>query len=74
MGKLVIKGLGVVGKGLLKLVKKPLKKLISNPALKRFIANKINEKVDIPKLNEAQEQALFEAHIEALSEFLDAVL
>jgi hypothetical protein len=74
MGKLAIKGLGVVGKGFLKLVKKPLKKLISNPALKRFIANKINEKVDIPKLNEAQEQALFEAHIEALSEFLDAVL
>lgn len=68
----VIHEVGVVEKFFLKIIKKPIKKLLTNPALKRFLASKINEKVDIPKLDEKKEQKLFEAILEGLIEFIEA--
>lgn len=48
-----------------------IKRLIKHPALKRYIVTNVNERVDIPKLTEKQEEELFSAHVNAMIQFID---
>ena len=55
-------------------LKKLIKKILKNPALKRYIADKINDKIDIKNLNEKEEEELFTAIIDAFIAFTDDYL
>lgn len=59
---------------LMKLVKRPLLKILSNDKFKQKLANYVDEKVDIPNVSEDTERQLFVATIMAISEYLDVVL
>lgn len=47
---------------------------LSSPEERRNLATAINEAIDLPVLDEAQEQLLFEGLVDSLAELVDAVL
>lgn len=51
--------------------KRMLKGMLKHPALKRYVVNRINESVDIPKLSEKQEEELFSAVVQAFIDFMN---
>ena len=55
-------------------VAKIIKRVIRKPALKQYVVDRVNEFVDIPKLDEKQEEDLLKAVVQGMIDFLEAIL